>query len=91
MVRNVQIAAVEELAKAVGHLLGDADEHLLEVGVGQGGMVGDRLERPVETDDRRAIDLEVNVRGAGIDGALEDGVEIHGFGTTPIGRGCRVL
>ena len=78
------------MLQALGHVFRDALQDVLEVVVRHVPEVIQRRERPVVADDRRPPDLQVDVRGAGVDGVVEESIEIH-FGTTPIGSTRAVL
>ncbi len=69
---------------------GDGREHDLEVGLAERGPALERRQLAVAPEHGRLPELQVDVAGAELDGAFEQGVEIHG-GTACIGTAARGL
>ena len=69
------LRVLEALALGGGH---DRRRHLHEVLVVQPLLLGDARQPPVHAHHREAADLQVQVRGAFVDGEFQQVVDMHG-------------
>jgi hypothetical protein len=76
-VRDVEVARLVELLQLRRRHRADALERHEQVALREGRPLRQLAERPVAPDDRRPVELQVDVGGAELDGARKEGVEIH--------------
>jgi hypothetical protein len=76
-VRDVEVARLVELLQLRRRHRADALERDEQMALRQGRPLRHLAERPVAPDDRRPVQLEVDVGRAELDGACKEGVQIH--------------
>src|SRR4029453_15591899 len=78
LVGDVEVAGLVKMLQPLRRRRADAVEDRVEIGLGQSRMLVHRQHRAVAAQHRRPVELEVNIAGAELDGALQQDVQVHG-------------